>query len=288
MKNNSAWVGGSLMPEYYSTYANYFVKYIQTMKSYGIPIYAVTPQNEPLNPANNPSMYMDPSEEALFIGKYLGPAFASAGITTKIIVYDHNPDVFEYPIEVMADSQARQYIYGSAFHLYAGEMSSLSIVHDAFPDKGIFFTEQWVGAPSNFGPNLLWGVSELIIAGTQNWCRTVLEWNLANSPSNLPHTKGGCSTCLGGITIEPLTSEVVFNEGYYIIGHASKFVLPGSYFVQSTLSTDLPNSAFVRPDGKTVLVVANSNDTPWNINVNAGDYVFTALLPEESVSTFVW
>ena len=123
---------------------------------------AITPQNEPLHPGNNPSMYMEALDQAKFV-KVLGPAFQAAGITTKIIVYDHNADKPEYPIAILNDAEAKKYVDGSAFHLYAGNISALTQVHNAHPDKNVYFTEQWVGGPSNFTEDLKWHVSTLIM-----------------------------------------------------------------------------------------------------------------------------
>ncbi|HSF45418.1 MAG TPA: glycoside hydrolase, partial [Chitinophagaceae bacterium] len=115
MKDNNSSIGGSLKKEYYGVYAKYFVKYIQQMKAEGITIDAITPQNEPLHPGNNPSMYMAAADQAEFIRDHLGPAFRAAGISTKIVVYDHNCNKPEYPISVLNDPAAKAFIDGSAF-----------------------------------------------------------------------------------------------------------------------------------------------------------------------------
>jgi len=154
MKTNNASVGGSLKHEWFEAYANYFVKYIQAMKAEGIDIDAITVQNEPLHGGNNPSMVMSAADQALFIRQNLGPAFATAGIETKIIIYDHNADRTDYPLAVLNDAGARQYIDGSAFHLYGGSIDALTAVHDAFPEKNLYFTEQWVGGPGNLAEDL--------------------------------------------------------------------------------------------------------------------------------------
>ena len=169
MKTNKSPKGGSLKPEYFGVYARYFVKYIQAMKAQGITIDAITVQNEPLNPDNNPSMYMSAQDQALFVKNYLGPEFAKANITTKIILYDHNCDVPTYPITILNDPDARKYSDGSAFHLYGGDISALTTVHNAYPDKNVYFTEQWVGAPGNFQENLSWHIKNLIIGAPRNW-----------------------------------------------------------------------------------------------------------------------
>jgi len=221
MKTNGSSIGGSLKTDCYDVYARYFVKYIQEMQAEGITIHAITPQNEPLHGGNNPSMLMTASEQANFIKNYLGPAFQNAGLTTKIVIYDHNCDRPDYPLDILNDPDARKYVDGSAFHLYAGDISALSQVHYAYPDKNVYFTEQWVGGPSNFAGDLQWHIKNLIIGATANWSKVVLEWNLASDPYYNPHTNGGCTSCEGALTIG---ATVIRNVSYYIIAHASKFV----------------------------------------------------------------
>lgn len=285
MKTNGSFKGGSLQPSYYAVYAQYFVKYIQAMKAAGIPIDAITPQNEPLNEYNNPSMLMVASDQATFIKNDLGPAFQAAGITTKIIVYDHNADHPDYPNTIYADAGASAFVNGSGFHLYAGDISVLTTVHNAYPDKQVYFTEQWVGGPGNFGEDLKWHVSTLIIGATRNWSRNVLEWNLAADASYGPHTDGGCSTCLGALTIG---TGVTRNVSYYIIGHAAKFVRPGSVRISTALVGSLSNVAFKRTDGKKVLLVVNTGTTTAAFNIKYNSKIVTPSLPAGAVGTYIW
>ncbi|MGB4399420.1 MAG: glycoside hydrolase family 30 beta sandwich domain-containing protein [Daejeonella sp.] len=287
MKTNNSFVGGQLKPECYSVYANYFVKYIRAMEAEGIVIDAITPQNEPLHDGNNPSMYMPALEQASFIKNHLGPAFESAGIKTKIIIYDHNADKTEYPIAILNDSKARKYIDGSAFHLYGGNIEQLSTVHNAHPDKAIYFTEQWVGGPGNFAGDLQWHVNNLIIGAARNWSRTVLEWNLAADASYRPHTNGGCTNCLGALTISSST-EFTRNVAYYIIAHASKFVRPGSIRIESTNMGKLQNVAFKTPEGKKVLIVLNSSDATQSFAIKFGSKYVASSLNAGAVGTYVW
>lgn len=285
---NNGYTGGSLNTAagYYDAYARYFVKYLQAMQAQGITIDAITPQNEPLNPYNNPSMVMQPNEQANFIKNNLGPQIRAAGFQTKIIAYDHNTDRIDYPETVLADGGANPYVDGSAFHLYAGNISSLTDVHNAYPGKNVYFTEQWVGAPSNFGGDLSWHVNTLIIGATRNWSRNVLEWNLAADPNNNPHTAGGCSTCLGGITVSG--TSITRNVGYYIIGHASKFVRPGAVRIASNLSGSIQNVAFKNADGSKVLIALNNGSSSSSFKVKWGAESFTYTLAAGAVATFKW
>ncbi|MGY0040287.1 glycoside hydrolase family 30 protein [Pedobacter sp. NJ-S-72] len=285
MKTNHSFKGGSLKPEYYESYAKYLVKYIHAMKTQGVTIDAITIQNEPLHPGNVPSMYMEAKDQAIFIKTALGPVFKSAGVKTKIIIYDHNADRPDYPITILDDPQAKQYVDGSAFHLYGGKITALSKVHEAHPDKNLYFTEQWVGGPGKFDEDLKWHVSTLVIGATRNWSRNVLEWNLAADPLYGPHTVGGCTTCLGAITIAP---EVTRNVAYYIIGHASKFVRPGSYRISSNITDNLENVAFRTPDGKTALIVVNGNSAEKTFNIQYKGKTVETSLPKGAVATYVW
>ena len=286
MKTNNASKGGSLKPEYYDAYAKYFVKYVQEMQKEGITIDAIMVENEPLHPGNNPSLVMPATEQADFIKRSLGPAFQTAGIKTKIIIYDHNADKPEYPITVLNDPEAKKYIDGSAFHLYGGVIENVSKVHEAHPDKNLYFTEQWIGAPGNFGGDLQWHVKNLIIGASRNWCKTVLEWNLAADPKQKPHTPGGCTECLGAVTIDG--DAIVRNPAYYIVAHASKFVRPGSVRIDSNIPDGLPNAAFITPDGKLAVVVLNDSGSEKTFNIKNGNKTITTTLAKGAVGSFIW
>jgi glucosylceramidase len=287
MKTNHDTKGGSLLPEYYSVYANYFVRYIQDMAKEGIQIDAVTIQNEPLHPGNNPSMLMLAPDQDKFIKHHLGPAFLRSGITTKIIIYDHNADKPEYPISILDDAEAAKFIDGSAFHLYAGEITALSRVHAAHPDKNLYFTEQWVGGPGDFKKDIPEHIQNLIIGAERNWCRTVLEWNLAADPNYQPHTdRGGCDKCLGAVTIDG--DKVTRNPAYYIIAHAAKFVRPGAIRIGSDSEEGLPNVAFRTPVGNKVLIVLNNTTHTETFFIEDGGKRTGATLHPGSVATYIW
>jgi glucosylceramidase len=286
MKTNNASVGGSLKYEWFDAYATYFVKYIQAMKAEGITIDAITIQNEPLHPGNNPSMYMTATDQALFIKQSLGPAFAASGIATKIIIYDHNADRTDYPLSILNDPDAGKYVDGSAFHLYGGSIDALTEVHDSYPDKNLYFTEQWVGAPGDLAEDLKWHVEKLIIGATRNWCRNVIEWNLASDPNYDPHTEGGCSQCLGTVTINGNT--VTRNPAYYVLAHAAKFVRPGSVRVSSNVPGNIPNVAFKTPAGRKVVIVINTAAVKKNFNVKFREGTIQLSLASGAVGTYIW
>lgn len=287
MKDNQSTVGGSLLQRYHDVYAEYLVRYIQEMEQLGISISALTPQNEPLHDGNNPSMYMTASQQTDFIKNSLGPAFEEAGMETRIIIYDHNADNPQYPISILDDPEARAYISGSAFHLYAGDISALSTVHNAYPSKDIYFTEQYTSSQGDFGGDLEWHLKNVIIGSMRNWSKTALEWNLANDASFGPHTPGGCTTCKGAVTVQG-SSTYTLNVGYYIIAHASRFVPPGSVRIGSNLVSQLPNVAFETPSGKKVLIVLNEGEGFESFNVAYNGKWFTTALGGGAVGTYVW
>jgi glucosylceramidase len=287
MKDNNSFIGGSLKPEFYRVYANYFVKYIQKMKEEGIAITAITPQNEPLHPGNNPSMYMTALQQADFIKNHLGPAFANANLTTKIIIYDHNCNKPEYPLAILNDVSANPYVDGSAFHLYEGDISAMSTVHNAYPNKNLYFTEQYTGTSGTFDGDLKWHIKNVIIGSMRNWSRVALEWNLANDADFGPHTLGGCTTCKGAISINN-SESFDRNVGYYIIAHVSKFVPPGSVRIASTQTGNLNSVAFKTPNGKKVLILENDGNNNENCTIVFNNKSFSASIESGAVATFLW
>ncbi|WP_290794206.1 glycoside hydrolase family 30 protein [Flavihumibacter sp. UBA7668] len=286
MKDNKSSIGGSLLPQYYPVYANYFVKYIQEMKAQGITVDAITIQNEPQHGGNNPSLVMSAEQQADFVKNHLGPAFQSAGIKTKIVIWDHNCDNPTYPISILNDPDAKKFIDGSAFHLYAGDISALSTVHTAHPDKALYFTEQWTSSKGDFAGDLKWHVKNVMIGSMRNWSKVALEWNLANNTSFGPHTPGGCTECKGALTING--ASFTRNVSFYIIAHASKFIPAGSERIASNMVSNLPNVVFKRPDGKKVMLIVNEASTLTGFNIKyKGKLAFTSL-PAGGVGTFIW
>ena len=280
MKDNGESKGGSLLEKHYITYANYLATYIEKMANEGITIWALTPQNEPLHPGNNPSMYMSSQMQANFIKTALGPVFKKRKITTKIIVYDHNCDHPEYAIDLLNDADAKQYVSGSAFHLYNGDISALSKVKAAHPDKDLYFTEQWTGYKGDFTGDFMWHVKNVILGAVNNHAKTAIEWNLANDPSYGPHTPGGCTECLGALTISG--QDITRNQSYYIVMQAARFVPAGSVRLGIDVPEGIQAAAFKRPDGKVVLLVQNEGRKK-NLSVEK----LNLEIPAESVLTII-
>jgi glucosylceramidase len=288
MKTNGEVKGGELKPECYGVYAQYLVKYVEGMEKEGIPITAITVENEPLNPKNTPSMVMFADEEDRFIGTYLGPAFEAAGLKTEIQVYDHNPDVPSYPLSILGDPVAGKYVAGTAFHLYGGTSSTLTDVHNEYPNKNLYLTEQSVTEwPGSDTMDIAGPVSDVLIGATRNWSRNVLLWNLAADPHAGPHTNnGGCGECFGAITLDG--DKATLNVAYYALAHFSKFVPPDSVRIGSNELEQLSTVAFLTPEGKIVLVVSNVGNFPKAFVIRYHGKILETTMPSESVGTFVW
>ena len=233
MKTNASLNDGELLPEYFSNFANYQVQFIQAYQAAGVPIQAITPQNEPQHrSASYPTMFMTASDQLAFIRDHLGPALDAAGLDTQIMILDHNWNLTKYALDILADPTARQYIAGTAFHCYEGDVVQQTLVQTAYPDKGIWFTEcSGGGWSTDFGSNVSWNMQNLVIGNFRNWGRSLLLWNLALDQNSGPQN-GGCADCRGVVTIDTETGAVTYNEEYYILGHLSKFVDPGAYRIE--------------------------------------------------------
>ena len=285
MKTNEGFMGGELKPECYSAYARYFVKYIEEMRGHGIHVSAVTPQNEPHNAANEPSMIMTATAQAEFIKGYLGPAFRKGAPQTEILCWDHNCDEPDYPLTVLADAEARDYIGGVAWHLYNGSPEAMSKVWAKYPAKKVYFTEQWVSAHDDFMGALRWHTKNVVIGTLRNWSRTALEWNLASDPEFALHTPHGAVGALGGITIGATIGR---NPGYYLMAHSARFIRPGSVRVHSSEVDQLPNVTCLTPDAQMVMVVMNDSDGARRFRVQHQGAHATLELQTGDVATLRW
>jgi glucosylceramidase len=291
MKTTGSLIQGTLLPEAYGPFAEYFRRYIEAFRAEGVSIYAISVQNEPhYEPANYPGMRLEPPARARFIGQYLGPLFAQHGIGTIILDWDHNWDEYQSPLQVLADSAAPRYIAGVAWHCYGGDVSAQTLVHQAHPDKDAYFTEcsggEW--AP-NFADNLKWFVRTLIIGSTRGWAKGVILWNLALDESHGPHT-GGCGDCRGVVTINSASGAVTRNVEYYALAHASRFVRPGAHRIESTSGIEGLETVALRnaDDGSKTLIVVNTDVQDRTFAVRWASRSFRYTLPAGAVVTFAW
>lgn len=293
MKTSENLIGGELLEKYEGAYADYLVRYLDAYRRHGIPIYALTLQNEPrFSPLSYLAMPMSPQTRARIVGQYLGPKLAVRTPRTRILEWDHNWSHPEEPLAVLGDPDAARYVDGVAWHCYEGSQHEQGTVHRAHPDKDTFITECSGGDWAlSMNGELLWFTRNLLVTGTRQWARGVIYWNLALDEDHGPHF-GGCAACKGVITIDSATGRVSRNDEYYALGHFSRFVLPGAVRIKSNdtdASLDLANVAFRNPtDGSIVLVMVNIRTAPREVSVAQGQARFTYTMPAESVATFVW
>jgi glucosylceramidase len=315
MKTNNSLIGGRLIdtPAVYQAYARYFVKFVQAYRKAGVPVDAVTLQNEPQN--RHPSAYPGtdlPATQEEKLAAAVGAAFDAAGLDTLILGYDHNwsehpgdiastppgedPES-DYPYRLLNSPEAGRFD-GIAYHCYAGDPSDMTKLHDTFPSTELWFTE----CSGSHGPNdppaqffsdtLKWHSRNLVLGVTRNWASTVVNWNLALDPSGGPHN-GGCDTCTGVLTVGP-GQTVTRNAEYYTLGHLARFVRPGAHRIASTSfgttgwNGAVMDTAFRNPDGTIVLVAHNENDAPATFAVAQGGSSFDYTLPGGALATFVW
>jgi glucosylceramidase len=291
MKTTGSLIKGTLRAEAYPAFAEYLRRYVQSYEAEGVPIFAITLQNEPhFEPENYPGMRLTPEQRAEVIGSHVGPLFERSGVTARILDWDHNWDEPASPLAVLEDSSARKYVNGVAWHCYAGDVAAQTPVHDAYPEKDVYFTEcsggQW--APT-WADNLAWYTRTLIIGSTRGWAKGVLLWNLALDESHGPHL-GGCSDCRGVVTIDSKTGAVTRNEEYYALAHASRFVHPGARRIASTMAVDSLETVAFRntDDGSTVLIVVNAGKLGRTFAVRSGARSFRFTLPPGAVTTLRW
>jgi len=290
MKTEGSLQAGSLRTTAYEAYANYFVKFIQAYQAEGVPIDSLTVQNEPLTTPPYPSMYMLAPDQATFIGQNLGPALARAGLRPRIFAWDHNWDNINYPFTVLSNAAAAQYVSGVSFHCYAGQPSAMSDMHNAYPNIDVAMTECGDSSRVTFGDKLTHDIRVSIIGSLRNWARTVNKWNLVLDQNGGPKLQAGCINCRGFVTVDTSTGSVSFNEDYYAIGHASRFIRPGAYRIDSTAFGfgSIENVAAVNPDGSLVVIADNSADGPLTFQIRWRGTTLQYTLESDSVATFVW
>ncbi len=315
MKTGDSLIGGRLIddPRIYDAYARYLVAFVQAYRKAGVPVDLLSVQNEPQN--RHPNAYPGtdmPVAQQIAVIERLGPLLKKAGLRTKILAYDHNwathPDDIagtppgadpetNYPYQIL-DSPAARWVAGTAFHCYYGDPSAQTALHDAHPEKGIWFTEcsgshgQDDTPEQIFRGTLTWHARNITIGTTRNWAKSAVNWNIALDENGDPHN-GGCDTCTGLVTVTA-DGSVRTDAEYYAIGHLSKFVQPGARRIASTSfgstgwNGQLMDVAFRNPDGTTALVVHNENDAPRSFAVALGDQHFEYTLPGGALATFVW
>jgi len=290
MKTSGSMIGGTLLPSSFTPLARYFVRFVQSYEAAGVPVFAITPQNEPRNiPADYPGMGMTAADQTVFIREHLGPAFRDAHLKTKIMAFDHNWDLIDFPDKILSDPRAAEFSAGTATHCYGGGPEAQTKLHDHFPTKGIWLTE-CSGGEWQKG-NLLVAQADLIIETTRNWGQSVVLWNLALDQNHAPHL-GGCTDCRGVVTIDHSKSPATVTPtvDFTALAHASNFVAPGALRIDSIASEESPlkHVAFRNSDGSIAMLVLNPAATPLTFNIAWQGQYATYELPPGAVVTLHW
>lgn len=288
MKTTNNMIGGTLREDCYEAFAEYFVRFIKAYEREGLPMYAISPQNEPMFvPHHYPGMKFEAKQEAAFIKNHLGPRFRKEKIDTKILCYDHNWDIPEYPLEVL--DEASEYVDGVAWHVYAADPSAQSVVFEKFPTKEAYYTEasggEWIAPFDNAFSSMM----RTNIGTLRNHSKTVVLWNIALDENNGPTVPGfGQSTCRGLLKINQQTKEVTYNLDYYALAHFSQFVKQGAQRIESNEIEGTTNVAFKNLDGSMVLVVSSNVEEEREVQVSYNNEYITYTLPGKTAVTLVW
>ncbi len=283
----------SLRPEFYGALAQYFVKTIQGYQAAGVPIWAMSMQNEPLYaPPTYSGMQVLAGEQAKFYGEALGPALVAAHLSPKVMAYDHNWDRPDYPETVLKDAKAGILVAGTAWHHYGGGPEVMSKFHEQFPKKDQWVTESsggtWQRGYHGNG-NLLAEEAAELIAATRNWSKAYVLWGLATDQHHGPFV-GGCDTCRGLVTIDTDKGTFKPEPDYYVMGHATKFLYPGAVRIGSDepTGTEIKDVAFRNTNGTIVVYALNAGAASQEIGIVSRGKTVVTTLPAGSVTTFVW
>ena len=294
-----SWTGGTLGKDYYDDYAQYFVKWIQYMEAQGFDIYAVTPQNEPLNAGNSMSMLMYWDVERDFIN-VLGPALRTAGLDTKILVFDHNYNYDnvdsqkDYPLNIYADAKASEYCAGSAWHNYGGSYPELAHISEMAPDKEIYFTEASIGTWNySFAGCLINDMRDIFLGPMSYGCKGVTLWNLMLDENKGPYTNasGSCTTCYGAVTIASSNySTIDYYSQYYNIAHSSKVIRPGAVRLgtRGYSHSDLFYQVFRNADGSYAAVIVNDSGSEQELVFVTENHSVRYKTPNDAIVSILW
>jgi glucosylceramidase len=283
--------GGKLLPQYANAWARCFVKFIHAYAAQGAPVWGVSVQNEPAATQTWDSCIYSAEEERDFVRDHLGPELDKAGLGhIHIVIWDHNRDCMVERAGIMyADPEAAKYVWGTGFHWYGeNHFDHVQLVHDAWPDKHLLFTEGCQEGGPHHGA---WALGERyahsIINDLNRWTVGWIDWNLLLSHSGGPNHVG--NLCSAPMLATEDGESFTLQSSYYYLGHFARFVSPGARRVLCAATReDLECTGFVNVDGTGIAVVLNRSDAEINFNLRMADGVNTqATLPTHSIATFV-
>jgi glucosylceramidase len=288
MKFNGSMLGGSMRNHYLPVYAQYFLKFLQGYAAEGVPVQAITVQNEVDTDQDGrmPACIWPQEYEIQFVRDHLGPLLESKDIPTKIWILDHNYNLWGRALCTLQEDEVRKYANAVAWHGYAGTPDMVSKVHAAYPEAEMHWTE---GGPDYTDPGYLtdwckWG--ETFSGALRNWCRSLTAWNLALDEHGRPNI--GPFPCGGMVTIHSQTKEITRSGQYWAFAHYSRVVRRGARcFDSQSAAAGLQHVAFQNPDGQQVLVVCNAGPAR-TIELRLANMASSVPLKASSITTLVW
>jgi glucosylceramidase len=289
MKSTGSMLGGTLHKKYYAPYATYFVKFLQAYATAGVPVNAVTIQNEvdTDQDSNMPACMWGQEYEVEFVASHLGPQLEKHGIPTKIWIIDHNYNLWGRAICELDDSGLNKYVDGVAWHGYLGTPDAMTRVHDAHPEKNAYWTE---GGPAYTDPGYLtdWTKWAATYSGIlRNWARSITGWNLALDEHGKPNI--GPFSCGGMVTIHSKTKEITRSGQYWAFAHYSRAVQRGAVRFESRGALeDGTHVGFANPDGSKAMVLTNSGASDRKVQLLLAGNLAEVTLPGDSVATLTW
>lgn len=282
--------GGALKPECRAAWAQCYVRFIQAYEAEGVPVWAVSVQNEPMAHQRWDSCIYSAEEERDFVRDHLGPALHEAGLGhVKIVIWDHNRDLMvERASVVYRDPEAAKYVWGTGFHWYGHDcFDHVQLVHDAWPDKALLFTEGCQEGGPHIGS---WEVGERyarsIVNDINRWTVGWIDWNLLLNEQGGPNHVG--NFCSAPILAERHSGQLMHQSAYAVLGHFARFVRPGARRVLcASPRSEIEATAFVHAEGDTVVVASNRHEHGVAMRLVIDGHSWAVDIPPRSISTFV-
>lgn len=296
--NNNMLKGGTLLPEFYQSWANYYTKFIKAYEKEGIPIWGLTVQNEPMAVQTWESCIFTAEAERDFLKNFLGPTMKKEGLgDKKIVVWDHNRDLMNQRANVIfSDPEASKYAWGMGFHWYESWSGGTSMfenvrkVQEVYPTKNLLFTEgcierfdakkyQFWANGERYGISIINDFNN----GTVGWT----DWNILLDQNGGPNHVG--NFCFAPIHADINSGELIYTPSYYYIGHFSKFIRPDAKRVSTAVSrSSMLSTSFLNTDGKMATVIMNQSDKRITYNLIIDSEKIVVVIPAHAIQTLVY